>query len=152
MKQVVLAFSGGLDTSYCVVYLKEQGYDVTTVTVNTGGFSPGEIKAIEARAEELGATAHYTIDGQAELWDQIVSYIIKGNILRGGVYPLCAGPERLIQAAKVAAVAAQIRADAVAHGSTGAGNDQVRFDVAIGVIAPSTHIIAPIRELGLSRD
>ena len=151
MKQVVLAFSGGLDTSFCVPYLEEMGYQVTAVTVDTGGFTAEDIAAIEARAKQVGVTTHHTIDGRQEVWDKAVAYIIKGNILRGGVYPLCAGPERLIQASKVAEIAVQIGADAVAHGSTGAGNDQVRFDLAIRIIAPGTEVIAPIRELGLTR-
>src|ERR1700737_4797167 len=94
----VLAFSGGLDTSFCVPWLQEQGYAVVTVTVDTGGFSPAERDRIAARAVELGAYAHHTLDGRQALWDLLVSYIIKGNVLRGGVYPLAAGPERLVQA------------------------------------------------------
>jgi argininosuccinate synthase len=151
-KSAVLAFSGGLDTSFCVVYLQEQGYDVITVTVDTGGFSAEEIADIEARSQELGAIRHYTIDGKQKLYDKVVSYIIKGNILRGGVYPLSAGPERIIQASEVVSIARAEGARAVAHGSTGAGNDQVRFDVAIRVLAPELAIITPIRDLRLSRE
>ena len=97
-KTAVLAFSGGLDTSFCVPWLQEQGYSVVTVTVDTGGFSLDELRGIEARSAELGAVAHHTVDGREDLWKLVVTYIIKGNILRGGVYPLCAGPERVVQA------------------------------------------------------
>lgn len=138
MDKVILAFSGGLDTSFCIVYLQEKGYDVITATVDTGGFSKEEISAIEARSKELGARKHYTIDGKQQLYDKLVSYIIKGNILRGGVYPLSAGPERLIQAMQVVKIAQSEKATAIAHGSTGAGNDQIRFDVAIRVLAPDS--------------
>jgi argininosuccinate synthase len=151
MNDIILAFSGGLDTSFCILYLQEQGYRVTTVTVDTGGFTSADLTAIEQRSKELGAVQHYTIDGRQELWDKTVTYIIKGNILRGGVYPLCVGPERIIQASKMVEIAKQIGADAIAHGSTGAGNDQVRFDVAIRVLSPNMKIITPIRELGLTR-
>ena len=132
-------------------YLKEKGYDVYAVTVDTGGFTRGEMNKIKNRAKELGVTKHFVIDGKPDLYHQIVSYVIKANVLRGGVYPLCAGPERIIQAAKVIDIAKQIGASAVAHGSTGAGNDQVRFDVAIHTLAPTLEIVTPIRELGMSR-
>jgi argininosuccinate synthase len=147
----VLAFSGGLDTSFCVPWLKEQGYDVVTATVDTGGFSPEELSQIAARSEELGAVAHHTVDGRQDLWDLVVGYINRGNVLRGGVYPLCAGPERLVQAMHVVEIAGMYGASAIAHGSTGAGNDQVRFDLAIRVLMPEAKIIAPIRELGAQR-
>src|SRR6476661_4445134 len=130
----VLAFSGGLDTSFCVPYLQEQGYSVVTATVDTGGFSPEDLAAIEARSHELGSIAHHSISGTEAMWDLVVSYIIKGNVLRGGVYPLCAGPERIVQAMHVVEIARQHGATAIAHGSTGAGNDQVRFDMAIRVL------------------
>lgn len=152
MAKAVLAFSGGLDTSYCVLYLREQGYEVTTVTVDTGGFSEEEIGRIEARAVELGAAKHHTVDGKRALYDRIVGYVIKGNVLRGGVYPLCAGPERTVQAMETVRIARETGAQAIAHGSTGAGNDQVRFDVAIRVLAPEMEIITPIRSLGASRE
>ena len=134
----VLAFSGGLDTSFCVPWLQEQGYDVVTATVDTGGFSPVELEQIAARSAELGAVAHHAVDGKQDLWDKIVSFIIRGNVLRGGVYPLSAGPERLVQAMHVAEIARLYGADAIAHGSTGAGNDQVRFDLCIRVLAPGS--------------
>ncbi len=147
----VLAFSGGLDTSFCVPWLKEQGYRVVTVTVDTGGFSPAELEKISARSRELGAAAHHNIDGREALWDLVVGYIIKGNVLRGGVYPLCAGPERLVQAMHVVEVAREYGAAAIAHGSTGAGNDQVRFDLAIKALMPEAEIVTPIRDLGAQR-
>lgn len=147
----VLAFSGGLDTSFCVPWLHEQGYAVVTVTVDTGGFSAKDLANISARSAELGAMAHHAIDGRQDLWDKIVGFIIRGNVLRGGVYPLSAGPERLVQAMHVAKIARLYNAEAIAHGSTGAGNDQVRFDLAIRVLSPGTKIITPIRELGAQR-
>lgn len=152
MKKVILAFSGGLDTSFCVPFLKEKGYEVYAATVDTGGFTRGEMTKIKNRAKELQVKKHFVIDGKQDLYGQIVSYIIKANVLRGGVYPLCAGPERIIQATKVVEIAKQIGATAVAHGSTGAGNDQVRFDVAIHTLAPELEIITPIRELGITRE
>ncbi len=147
----VLAFSGGLDTSFCVPWLREHGYNVMTVTVNTGGFTPHEMNLIAERSAELGAAAHHGLDGKQALWDLVVGYIIKGNVLRGGVYPLCAGPERIVQAMEVAGIARLYNAKAVAHGSTGAGNDQVRFDLAIRVLLPGVDIITPIRQLGAQR-
>ncbi|MGH8312774.1 MAG: argininosuccinate synthase domain-containing protein, partial [Gammaproteobacteria bacterium] len=126
-KHVVLAFSGGLDTSFCVVHLCEQGYEVTTVTVNTGGFSPPELARIESLSPKLGATRHHTVDARVELFDRYLRYLIYGNVLRGNLYPLSVSAERVAQAAKVVAVAKQVGATALAHGSTGAGNDQVRF-------------------------
>lgn len=151
MKKIVLAFSGGLDTSFCVPYLKEKGYEVYAATVDTGGFTQKDILKIKDKAKELKVNKHFLINGKKSLYDKIVSYVIKGNILRGGVYPLCAGPERIIQAMEVIKIAKKIDADAVAHGSTGAGNDQVRFDVAIQTLAPELEIVTPIRDLGITR-
>lgn len=150
---IVLAFSGGLDTSFCVPYLQET-YDepVHTVTVDTGGVSADDRAEIEDRAMELGASSHHFVDGRKALYDDHLSYLIKGNVLRGGVYPLCVGPERIVQAQGVADVAAEVGASVVAHGSTGAGNDQVRFDVALQIVGDELEILAPIRRLGLSRD
>jgi len=151
---IVLAFSGGLDTSFCVPYLSET-YDtsVVTVTVNTGGVDAAEADAIEARAYDLGAAKHVLVDGRGELYADHLSYLIKGNVLRGDVYPLCVGPERVVQARGIVDVAHQVGAEAVAHGSTGAGNDQVRFDVALQILGgDDVEILAPIRELGLSRE
>ncbi len=150
---VVLAFSGGLDTTFCVPYLQEQGYDVITVTVDTGGFTKkGEIEEIEQKSKSLGAIKHFTIDAKDSYYKKIISYVIKANALRGGVYPLLVGPERVMQAMKVIEIAEKENAFAVAHGSTGAGNDQVRFDSAIRTLSPKLKIIAPIRELSMTRD
>jgi argininosuccinate synthase len=150
---IVLAFSGGLDTSFCVPYLQET-YDtpVHTVTVDTGGVTADDRADIEARAAELGAAAHHFVDGCQALYDHHLSYLIKGNVLRGGVYPLCVGPERIVQAQAVAEVANDVGASTIAHGSTGAGNDQVRFDVALQMVGDDLEILAPIRSLGLSRE
>ncbi len=153
MKKVVLAFSGGLDTSFCALYLKkEMGYSVTTVTVDTGGFSEEELKNIEARATSLGVDRHITVDAKKFVYEKFISYIIKANALRGGVYPLSVGAERVAQAIEVVKTAKEVGAEAVAHGSTGAGNDQVRFDVAFNVLAPELKVITPIRSLGWSRE
>lgn len=151
MKQVLLAFSGGLDTSYCVVYLREQGYDVVTVTVDTGNFSAEEVAAIGERSRALGASAHHHLDARAALYDGFVSYVVKGNYLRGGVYPACVGPERVVAAQAVAELAVALGIDEVAHGSTGAGNDQIRFDLALRIMASHLRVLAPIREHGLTR-
>lgn len=150
---IVLAFSGGLDTSFCVPYLQET-YDepVHTVTVDTGGVTQEGRQAIADRASELGTSAHHFLDGRQALYDDHLSYLIKGNVLRGGVYPLCVGPERIVQARAVANLAAEVGASTVAHGSTGAGNDQVRFDVALQLVREDLDVIAPIRSLGLTRE
>lgn len=149
---IVLAFSGGLDTSFCVPYLKET-YDepIYTVTVNTGGITAEDEADLVRRAEELGAEKHFTIDGRDELFWNHLSYLVKGNVLRGNVYPLCVGPERVTQAQKIVDAARELGARAIAHGSTGAGNDQVRFDVALRILASEMEIITPIRTLGYSR-
>src|ERR1700753_4188740 len=123
-RHYVLAFSGGLDTSYALALLVDRGERVTTVTVNTGGFPPEELHDIATRAEALGAEDHVVIDGRARLYDQFVSYILKANYLRNGVYPSCVGVERMLQAEEVTRVALTRGADVIAHGSTGAGNDQ----------------------------
>lgn len=152
-EKVVLAFSGGLDTSYCIPYLREKkGYDVISVTVDTGGFTPEELGAIERRARSLGVIEHHTVDSRARVFDRYASYLIKGNILRGDVYPLSVAAERVAQAEAVADVARREKAAAVSHGSTGAGNDQVRFDIAFAVLLPGVPIIAPIRDEKLTRD
>jgi len=153
VEKVVLAFSGGLDTTFCAVYLKEElGFDVVSVTVDTGGFSDAELKNIEGRSKLLGTVRHYTIDGKKFVYDKFISYIIRGNSLRGNVYPLSVGAERVAQAVEVARIAREEDAAAVAHGSTGAGNDQIRFDVALSVLAPDKELITPIRSLGWSRE
>lgn len=152
-KKVVLAFSGGLDTSYCIPYLREQrGYQVITVTADTGGFAPGELAAIEERARKLGVLEHRTVDARSQVFDNYGSYLVKGNVLRGNVYPLSVAAERTVQAKVVAEVVREVGAVAVAHGSTGAGNDQVRFDIAFQVLIPGVEILTPIRDENLSRD
>lgn len=149
---IVLAFSGGLDTSFCVPYLKET-YDqpVYTVTVNTGGLSQEDEVQLNQWALELGAEQHFTIDGRNDLFWNHLSYLVKGNVLRGNVYPLSVGPERVTQAQHIVNAARELGANAIAHGSTGAGNDQVRFDVALRILASEMEIITPIRSLGYSR-
>ena len=151
-EKVVLAFSGGLDTSFCVIYLREQGYQVITLTVDTGGFSKKETEEIALKAKLLGASKHFFVDGRQIFFDKFITYIIKGNILRGSVYPLCAGTERLVIAQKLVEIAKRENAKYVAHGSTGAGNDQVRFDVALKVLAQDLEVLTPIRDLSISRE
>ncbi|WP_395063087.1 argininosuccinate synthase [Flavobacterium sp.] len=153
MKKVVLAYSGGLDTSFCAVYLsKKLGYEIHAVTVNTGGFTDDEIKDIEKRALTLGVHSYTCIDAVKTYYDTCVKYLIFGNVLKNNTYPLSVSAERTIQAKSIADYAKQINADAIAHGSTGAGNDQVRFDVIFNIICPSIEIITPIRDLKLSRE
>lgn len=146
-----VAFSGGLDTSFCVVYLIERGYDVVTVTVDTGGFSEAEKAAVAARSKALGAAAHYEEDGRAELFERYLRWLVYGNVLRGQTYPLSVSAERVCQAIRVVERARACGAAALCHGSTGAGNDQVRFDTAFRALAPDLTLLTPIRELGLSR-
>ena len=148
---VALAFSGGLDTSYCVPRLAEQGWAVHTVYVNTGGATPDERAAIRRQAEAVGSVAHHEVDARALVFDRFVRFLIQGNVLRGGVYPLSVAAERTQQAISVLEVARAIGATAVAHGSTGAGNDQVRFDVTLRVLAADLTILTPIRDEGLTR-
>lgn len=151
-KRIVLAFSGGLDTSFCALYLCEQGWEVVTVTVNTGGFSTRELKQLEARSKALGAVRHIAIDAHEELFDHYLRYLIYGNVLRGQLYPLSVSAERVCQATKIAETALELGAGAIAHGSTGAGNDQLRFDIAFQVLAPGLEIATPIRDGALSRE
>lgn len=152
-KTIVVAFSGGLDTSFCVPHLiQKENARIVTVTVDTGGFSRSELVSIRNRALRLGASRHVCIDAKRHVWDGFLSTIIQGNCLRGGVYPLSVSAERTAQAMAVVDVANKEGAYAVAHGSTGAGNDQVRFDLAFRTLAPSLQVITPIRDLGLSRE
>ena len=149
---LALAFSGGLDTSYCVPRLTEQGYAVHTVYVNTGGASAEERAAIRKQALAVGAVDHHEIDARDQVFSRFVTFLIQGNVLRGEVYPLSVSAERTQQALSVVEVARKLGAKAVAHGSTGAGNDQVRFDIALRVLAPEVAIVTPIRDEALSRD
>lgn len=152
-KKVVLAFSGGLDTSFCVKYLSEDlGYEVHTAIANTGGFSEEELKEIERRAVLLGAASHATLDVTKEYYQKSIRYMIAGNILRNGTYPISVSSERIFQAIAIIEYAKSIGADAVAHGSTGAGNDQVRFDLTFQILAPEIEIITPTRDMVLTRE
>ena len=149
---LALAFSGGLDTSYCVPRLAEAGWAVHTVYVDTGGSSPSDRAAIRRQAERVGAVRHHEVDARQAVYDRFVRFLIQGNVLRGEVYPLSVAAERTQQALSVVEVARVIHARAVAHGSTGAGNDQVRFDVALRVLAPDLEIVTPIRDEGIKRE
>jgi argininosuccinate synthase len=152
-KKIVLGFSGGLDTSYCVKYLSEEkGYEVHSIIVNTGGFSKEELKEIEAHAYKLGVKTHTSIDAVKGYYDRIIKYLIYGNVLKNNTYPLSVSAERLSQALHIAEHAKKLNADAVAHGSTGAGNDQVRFDMIFHIMIPGLEIITPIRDLKLGRE
>lgn len=152
-KKIVLAFSGGLDTSFCVKYLSEdKGYEVHTITVNTGGFDENELKEIELRAKKLGVASHTHVNETENYYNTVIRFLIYGNILKNNTYPLSVSAERMSQALAVANFAKQLKADAVAHGSTGAGNDQVRFDMVLNILVPGIEIITPIRELKLSRE
>ncbi len=147
----VLAFSGGLDTSYCVKYLAEQGYEVHSVIVNTGGFDKEEIAAIEEKAHLLKVHKHTTVDETDNFYRNCVRYLVYGNILRNNTYPLSVSAERVFQALAIVNYAKSMGAKTVAHGSTGAGNDQVRFDLLFQILAPEIEIITPIRDQKLSR-
>lgn len=152
-KKVVLAFSGGLDTSFAVKYLSEDlGYEVHTAIANTGGFTADELKSIEARALKLGAKSHVTLDVTKDYYEKCIRYMIAGNVLRNGTYPISVSSERVFQAIATIEYAKKIKADAIAHGSTGAGNDQVRFDMTFQILAPEIEIITPTRDLGLTRE
>lgn len=150
---IVLGFSGGLDTSFCVKYLTEdKGYEVHSIIVNTGGFDEEELKKIEAHAYKLGVKTHTTIDAVKGYYDRIIKYLVFGNVLKNNTYPLSVSAERLVQALHIAEHVKKLNADAVAHGSTGAGNDQVRFDMVFHIMIPNVEIITPIRDLKLSRE
>ncbi|MFA5972541.1 MAG: argininosuccinate synthase domain-containing protein [Lentimicrobiaceae bacterium] len=152
-EKAVLAFSGGLDTSFCTRYLtNDKGFDVHTAIVNTGGFSEKELEAIQKRAIQLGATSHVTLNIEDEYYQKCIRYMIYGNMLKNGTYPLSVSSERTFQALAIAQYVLEIGAKYVVHGSTGAGNDQVRFDLVFNIIAPEIEIITPIRDLQLSRE
>ena len=151
--KVVLGFSGGLDTSFCVKYLTdEKGYEVHSVIVNTGGFSEAELVQIEKHAYTLGVKSHTTVNAITSYYDSIIKYLIYGNVLKNNTYPLSVSAERLSQALHIAEHAKKLNAVAVVHGSTGAGNDQVRFDMIFNIMVPGVAIITPIRDLQLSRE
>ena len=151
-KKVVIGFSGGLDTSYCVKYFRDElNYEVHSIIVNTGGFSKEELEHIEQHAKALGVTSHTTVDATKSYYDNIIRYLIFGNVLKNNTYPLSVSAERVSQALHIAEHVKKIGADAVAHGSTGAGNDQVRFDMIFNIMIPGVEIITPIRDMKLSR-
>ncbi|WP_186756871.1 argininosuccinate synthase [Echinicola salinicaeni] len=153
MKKVVLAYSGGLDTTFCAIHLsQEKGYEVHAVLVNTGGFSEEELKATEERAGKLGIASFEVLDVTQTYYNEVIKYLVFGNVLKNQTYPLSVSAERILQAKALAEYAKKIGAKAVAHGSTGAGNDQVRFDMIFQTILPEAEIITPIRDLKLSRE
>lgn len=150
--KVVLAFSGGLDTSFCVKYLKhEKGLEVHSALVNTGGFNAEELEIIKKKSMELGSASHVNIDQTQTYYDKCIRYMIYGNVLKNSTYPLSVSSERAFQAIAIVEYAKSIGAAYIAHGSTGAGNDQVRFDLIFSVIAPEIQVITPIRDLKISR-
>lgn len=152
-KKVVLAFSGGLDTSFCSIYLAhDRGLEVHSVLVNTGGFSDEELQQVEKRAYALGVTSHAVIDETENYYQSCIKYLVYGNVLKNATYPLSVSAERVSQATAIANYVKKIGADYVAHGSTGAGNDQVRFDMIFNILIPGVEIITPIRDLKLSRE
>ena len=150
MRKLVLAYSGGLDTSYCAVSLSKK-YEVHAVSVNTGGFSKSEIENIESNAYAMGVSSYKNIDAVSNYYEKVIKYLIFGNVLKNNTYPLSVSAERIIQAIEIVNYAKSINADFIAHGSTGAGNDQVRFDVIFQILAPEIEIITPIRDQKLTR-
>ena len=152
-KSVVLAYSGGLDTSFCVKYLSvEKSLDVHTVLVNTGGFSDKELDAVGNRSRQMGATSHKTVNVIDEYYQKCIRFLVYGNILKNHTYPLSVSAERVFQAMAIADAALQLKADYIAHGSTGAGNDQIRFDMIFAIMAPDIPVLTPIRDMKLSRE
>ncbi|MFK7901009.1 MAG: argininosuccinate synthase domain-containing protein, partial [Cyclobacteriaceae bacterium] len=151
-RKVVIAYSGGLDTTYCAKYLSEElGYELYSAIVNTGGFSKEELTDIEKKAYSLGVKAHKELNERDKFYQECVRFLIAGNILKNNTYPLSVSAERVFQAMAIANYANEVGADAIAHGSTGAGNDQVRFDLVFNIICPDKEIITPIRDKQLSR-
>ena len=150
-KQLLLAYSGGLDTSYCIPYLKDAGYDVLAINVNTGGFSQLELTEMKNRALQLGAVKFESINIENEYWDKCIRYLLYGNILRNNTYPLSVSSERPFQGLALLKYCVDNKIEYFAHGSTGAGNDQIRFDILFQSLAPDTKIITPIRDQSLSR-
>lgn len=151
MKKIVLAYSGGLDTSYCAAYLSNQQYEVHAVCINTGGFDAQELAHNEKTAKQLGVKSYTTIEATEDYYQQVIKYLIFGNVLKNNCYPLSVSSERIVQAIAIANFAKKIGASHLAHGSTGAGNDQVRFDMIFQTLAPELTIITPIRDLQLTR-
>ncbi len=152
-EKVLLAFSGGLDTSFCAMYLaKEKGYEVHTAVANTGGFTEEDLKVIEDKAFRLGAKTHTAIDVTEDYYEKSIKYMVFGNVLRNGTYPISVSSERIFQAIAIINYAKEIGADYVAHGSTGAGNDQVRFDLTFEILAPNIKILTPTRDMVLTRE
>tara|TARA_R110001632_G_scaffold130385_1_gene244481 strand:- start:209 stop:1393 length:1185 start_codon:yes stop_codon:yes gene_type:complete len=151
MKKLVLAYSGGLDTSYCAVSLSKAGYDVHAVSINTGGFTAEEIETLEKNAYKMGVSSYTNIDAIRTYYDKIIKFLIFGNVLKNNSYPLSVSAERIIQAIEIVMYAKKVEAKYIAHGSTGAGNDQVRFDMVFQILAPDIEIITPIRDQKLSR-
>ena len=149
--KLVLAYSGGLDTSYCLMKLSKEGYEVHAISINTGGFDNAGIAEIKAKALQMGAHTYKSVDALDTFYDKVVKYLVFGNVLKNNTYPLSVSAERIIQAMEIVAYAKEIGAGAIAHGSTGAGNDQVRFDLIFQVMAPEIEIITPIRDQQLSR-
>ncbi|WP_034888006.1 argininosuccinate synthase [Gillisia sp. Hel_I_29] len=152
MKKIVIAYSGGLDTSYCAKYLsKEENFEVHAVSVNTGGFTKEEIEKIGNNAKQIGAKTYKNIDAVSNFYNKVVKYLIFGNVLKNDTYPLSVSAERIVQAIEIVNYAKEIGAEYIAHGSTGAGNDQVRFDMIFQILAPGINIITPIRDKQLTR-
>ena len=151
LKKLVIAYSGGLDTSYCAVSLSKQGYEVHAVSVNTGGFSERDIKTIEKNAYKMGVSTYKNIEAVATFYQKVVKYLIYGNVLKNNTYPLSVSAERIVQAIEIIEYAKSINAKFIAHGGTGAGNDQVRFDMIFQTLAPEIEIVTPIRDQKLTR-
>ena len=151
-KKLVLAYSGGLDTSYSLMKLTQEGYEVHAISVNTGGFDTAEVEDMKTKALQMGAHTYKSVNALDSFYSKVVKYLVFGNVLKNNTYPLSVSAERIVQAMEIVAYANEIGADAIAHGSTGAGNDQVRFDLIFQVMAPNIEIITPIRDEQVSRE